>query len=325
MIQYIHVSGSKSNRTIRLKFFLRKCRDLNSTQFEYFFTVAKYLNFSEAARQLFVTQSALSKQIATLEAELGFELFTRTKRYVRLTPAGTILYNELGDLRRTFQGIIDKAQEANKGLSGELKICILDGLKLPNSLLAILSDFESRYPNINISMSRCSFSKLRDSINLGSVDLAITLSFEMIDRQEWDYSLIVEEDDVLAFSKMHPLLKIENYSFELMMDETFITISPNESQNAMNHSLDYFRDNGIIPSNIRYCDSLESMMLLLEAGKGVGVVSNHIRFYENRSIQIVDLYSINGLVPPKVGIVAAWSKANYNPTIAQFINLLESV
>jgi DNA-binding transcriptional LysR family regulator len=298
--------------------------DLNTTQVEYFLTVAKYLNFSEAARQLFVTQSALSKQIAAFENELGFEIFHRTKRSVLLTPAGAILCKDLKELQQSFKHTLDKARQANLGLSGDLHICILDGLTVPQMFLSILSKFEARFPNINLNMSRYSFSKLRDNLNTGSIDLAITLSFEVSDRPEWISSPIVREDDVLAFSRLHHLSKRKNLSFEDVANEFFIVISPAESQNAMNHSLDYCRFQGITLKNIKYCDSLENMMLMLEAGKGVGVVSNHIRFYKNMSIQIVDLYSSNNLMPPKVDIVAVWKKTNYNPTISQFITLLES-
>ena len=57
-------------------------------QLKYFAAVADTLNFSRAAETLFISQSALSKQIADLERELGMVLLQRDKRSVRLTPAG---------------------------------------------------------------------------------------------------------------------------------------------------------------------------------------------------------------------------------------------
>lgn len=67
-------------------------------QIECFLNVAKYLNFTEAANHLFIAQSSLSRNISNLETELGIQLFSRTKKYVRLTPGGAVLYQELSVL-----------------------------------------------------------------------------------------------------------------------------------------------------------------------------------------------------------------------------------
>lgn len=67
-------------------------------QLRYFIAVAEHLNFTEAARELFVAQSAVSQQIADLEKKVGVQLFIRNKRSVQLTKAGTVLLKEANDL-----------------------------------------------------------------------------------------------------------------------------------------------------------------------------------------------------------------------------------
>ncbi len=69
---------------------------MNLTQVEYFLEAAKCLNFTAAARTLYVSQPALSKQIALLEKELGVPLFHRENRRVELTEAGICLAAETG-------------------------------------------------------------------------------------------------------------------------------------------------------------------------------------------------------------------------------------
>ena len=71
-------------------------------QIEYFIAVAKSLYFTDAARNLYVSQPSLSKQIALLEKEIGVQLFNRSTRGVRLTPAGAVLYKELGGCSRYY-------------------------------------------------------------------------------------------------------------------------------------------------------------------------------------------------------------------------------
>ena len=71
---------------------------MNLTKIRYFIEVARCGNFSEAARRLYTAQPNVSKQIAQMEQELDFSLFVRSKRAVKLTPAGQLLYDRLKDL-----------------------------------------------------------------------------------------------------------------------------------------------------------------------------------------------------------------------------------
>ena len=68
---------------------------LTTQQIRFFLEAAECLNFTEAAKRLFVAQSTLSKQIALLEDELGLKLFYRSNRTVGLTPAGSLFRGEM--------------------------------------------------------------------------------------------------------------------------------------------------------------------------------------------------------------------------------------
>jgi len=82
---------------------------MTSFQVKCFLMVAEYLSFTEAANQLFVAQSSLSRNVSNLEEELGLQLFVRTKKYVRLTPAGAILFDRFSKMEIQIQETIEKA------------------------------------------------------------------------------------------------------------------------------------------------------------------------------------------------------------------------
>ena len=67
---------------------------MTSRQLEYFLTVARYLNFTRAAEALYVSQTAITRQIQVLEEEVGAQLFFRTKKQVQLTAAGQVFLTE---------------------------------------------------------------------------------------------------------------------------------------------------------------------------------------------------------------------------------------
>ena len=77
-------------------------------QIQCFLNVAEYLNFTEAANHLFVAQSSLSRNVSNLEEELGMKLFVRTKKYVRLTSSGAILYEEFSKLMKLGEAAVDR-------------------------------------------------------------------------------------------------------------------------------------------------------------------------------------------------------------------------
>ena len=89
-------------------------------QIKCFLNVAEYLNFTEAANHLFVAQSSLSRNISNLEEELGMQLFVRTKKYVRLTPCGAVLYEEFSKLLKLGEAAVQKARNAELGENGSI-------------------------------------------------------------------------------------------------------------------------------------------------------------------------------------------------------------
>ena len=107
---------------------------MTSLQIKYFLTAARCLNFTEAARQLYISQPALSQQIAAMEKELNMQLFVRSKGKVFLTPAAVILMHDLPKYEKMYETILKNAQYANEGRSGVLRIGFLQGQPIAVSL-----------------------------------------------------------------------------------------------------------------------------------------------------------------------------------------------
>lgn len=132
------------------------------TQIEYFIAAAKYLNFTEAAKNLYVSQSSLSKQIALLEEETGVELFIRTNRDVRLTLAGEVLFKELSGIPEHINVAIEKSRQYNLMENGSIKIGCLEAMDTSTFLPTVIKKIKQVYPNINIILERHSFKLLRE-------------------------------------------------------------------------------------------------------------------------------------------------------------------
>ena len=103
------------------------------TQMEYIITLAKCLNFSEAARLLYITQPTLSKQISFIEDETGLRLFNRNNRSTTLTGAGRFFSEGLERILKEYGELLDSARQIDRQEAGRLRIglCELYSLRGP--------------------------------------------------------------------------------------------------------------------------------------------------------------------------------------------------
>jgi len=115
-----------------------------------FYYVAKHQSITHAAREINITQSALSRQIMVLEAGLGFKLFQRHGSGLVLTKEGNILYQAVRKMMEALEVAVKSVNEAPAELEGPLKVDTT--VSLTSSWLATnyLGEFTTRYPNINL-------------------------------------------------------------------------------------------------------------------------------------------------------------------------------
>ena len=95
----------------------------------------------EGGGTAFCFQPALSRHIKNMEEELNIQLFVRTSNGIRLTPAGSSLYVGMADMYSNYNEMVQKAEKIQKGLSGTLKIGILDQTNVGGFYAADLPQF----------------------------------------------------------------------------------------------------------------------------------------------------------------------------------------
>ena len=138
-------------------------------QLRSFVAVAKVLSFSRAARQLHLSQPALSTQIQALENHLGARLFERNRRTVRLTAAGASL---LADAEYLFQQIADielRVARISSGEIGHLRIGFVASATL-ELIPAIATAFQKQYPGVTLEIRNISTVQQVDALRTGIID-----------------------------------------------------------------------------------------------------------------------------------------------------------
>ncbi len=280
---------------------------MNMMQIKYFITAAKCLNFTKAADQLFITQPALSRQIFMMESELNLQLFIRTNRTVRLTPAAQILLIELDKIYKNYNDAVEKAHNAQYGLTGQLNIGILDGTKIDELFPETMQKLAELHPNIVIDMRNYSFNGLIERLYDGRLDLALTLYFDIAERSNLMFKIIRESKDYVVVPATHRLADKDKVNLIDFQDDTFIIVRYEDSETSANLIINACKKQGFMPK-VRFSPSIQTSMLWVLAGVGVSIFDSCNELYENKKVKFLNVDTISD---PSLTLV--WHQDNFNP------------
>jgi LysR family nitrogen assimilation transcriptional regulator len=171
-------------------------------QIQYFICLIEEGSITRAAHRLNIVQPALSMQITKLEKDCGKRLFERSKHGMVPTAAARHMYRAFQPVLRDFCHAHDQVMHADGEISGQVSIGMVTSLT--DGLLAeSLSDFATRYPNVDVTVAEGYSRTLTDWVSGGQLDAAI------INKPRGNLSLniepIVEEDMMLVTSALHPV------------------------------------------------------------------------------------------------------------------------
>lgn len=147
--------------------------DINYELYKVFYYVARTLSFSEASKQLFISQSAVSQSVKSLETKLNQNLFIRSTKKVKLTPEGEVLFKHIEPavnlIMRGEQQILD----VNTLGGGQLRIGATDTI-CRYYLVPYLKAFHAHFPSLHIKVTNQISSRCVDLLENGQVDLIVT-------------------------------------------------------------------------------------------------------------------------------------------------------
>lgn len=288
-------------------------------QLRYFIAAAKYLNFTEAAKHLFIAQPALSRQIADLEAYLGVPLFIRDKRGLQLTAAGAELLAQARAIVAKSEEAVRKVKLAGAGVVGSLKIGYL-GTSEKKFLPRLIRSFHKKNPHIGLSVGRASWGTLNDALDTRELDVAFTLTIGLENIPDLRRETVCTEYHALAVAYDHPLANKEKVDMEDLAQETFVLMSRTESPQLFDHIIKLCVNGGFYPDIVTQ-SHYETVLLLVEAGLGVTILSRHAKDDVSPSLRFIDINNNDA----GVNLVMVWKANNSNPCIPLLLSELKEV
>lgn len=146
---------------------------MTSQQIRCFLYVASCKNFSAAAEQLYLSQSAVSYHVRSLEKELGFPLFERNTHGVTLTPAGDSFYKSMAAIVEQYNDAVDTARQIASGDQNKLKICFANPTS-PTMMGQIVNRLYNIFTIEEIRLIKRSYDDVLNPLLLGTADILFT-------------------------------------------------------------------------------------------------------------------------------------------------------
>jgi DNA-binding transcriptional LysR family regulator len=287
------------------------------SQIKCFLKAAELLNFTKAAKALYIAQSHLSKQISALEQELGVKLFVRSHRSVQLTPEGNVFAAKIKTVPEIIDEAIEETVAAGQEKGRSLSIGILEGQEVNAVMISKLFKFQRMYPAINLDMERCGFKKLRTGLKTGHFDVAVTLDFDMADEQDFNTEMIVKQEVAIAIHRSNPLSQHKNLTLGMLAEETFIVISSEESPAGYAGFMAECKKYNFVPKTLQLVSSVENQMLHVETGVGIALLDRNTRLEKNPEVMFFNLPDSKG-----ADVIIAWRKTDNNTILTLFIKAL---
>jgi DNA-binding transcriptional LysR family regulator len=205
-------------------------------QIDYFLAVAKDCSFVKAAERLYISQPSISRQISSLEKELGVSLFNRQRNSgTKLTAAGELFYAFFKDYKNSLLTTKYHAKIITEKAEGIFRVGYPEGWSLPDFFPELLKKLTRKYPSIHISPYVWNLRELMEELEAGNLDIIIFP--EMIASVPPSFVLqkITEIPHILLYSTRSPQAKLKNPTLEDFRDDAIYVVD------AFDNTIEYVR------------------------------------------------------------------------------------
>jgi DNA-binding transcriptional LysR family regulator len=285
----------------------------------YFVAVGEEQHYGRAAHRLCVAQPALSRQIQDLEEELGFKLFERLPRGVKLSAAGKLF---LEDARRILQDVSEAAERAGRvarGRSGTLRIGFTENASWRGVVPESFRRFRYLQPDAELQLQPSSSLEQMEAILSGRLDAGFVFNMPDADP-ELDRLPVAVQHIELATPRGHPLTKLRKIRLRDLADATFVWFPRRESPALYDRLMhECFRGGLQTPRILQEGLDEATILSLVATGLGVGWVLGTARWRCPKSVVIMSVVDLN--VPLPLALV--WRSDNASPLLAGFVGEIQ--
>ena len=290
--------------------------DINYELYKVFYHVANTLSFSEASKQLFISQSAVSQSIKVLEKKLNQTLFIRSTKRVQLTPEGEILLKHIEPAINLIQKGENQLLEANTLNGGQLRIGASDTI-CRYFLIPYLQQFHIQYPNVHIKVTNQTSIECAHLLESGQVDFIVTNYPNSGLSNSQTIRTIREFTDVFVANRQHFPLEDKVFTLKELQDYPILMLTRKSTTSEFLHKMFQRSRLDLVPEIELFSNDL--LIDLARIGLGIAFVPDFCIPEHDKDLFILKL---NEQLPPRQLVVAYNENLPVSQAAKQFIGML---
>lgn len=270
---------------------------------KYFMEVAEQKSFSKAARNLHISQSAISRMIKSLEDEMGVTLFIRNAKTVEITAPGTIFFNYVKRCLFVFEHLKSDFENEFNLKQDTIQIG-LPPITDAHVFAKLLGEFKRTYPQISIKLYEYGSKVIESSVQEGVIDVGIICT---IPNKDFESFFLSDDEMCVVMPKGYPLEERKEIPLKLLADYPLVLYR--DDFNLHDDILANCEKIGFTPKIVFETSQRELMLQTVSSGLGVAVLPSRLcpEGGENGNV------AVRPLTEPKMThhLYAIWKKGRY--------------
>lgn len=284
------------------------------SHYKIFYEVARLSNISKAAKELYISQPAISKSISKLEESLDITLFTRNSRGVTLTVEGQLLFEHINEAFSAISLGEKQIKRMKDFKMGKIRIGVSNAL-CRYVLLPKLKQFVMNYPHVMINISSQSTSSTETMLENGLLDLGV-VAFSG-SKKNFIFRKIMDVHDVFVASPEY----ISNVRLREGNDCNLLTSSNlmmlDKNNNTRRYVDSFLEIHRIIPNQLLEVTTLDLLIEFAKIGLGIACVIREFVEDELRNGTLIEIPTDFTIDTRSIGY--HYAKNNPNPTLHSFL------
>jgi len=285
----------------------------------YFVAVAEAENVSRAALELHVSQPGVSRQIRDLEVEIGFPLFERGAKSLRLTAAGKVFLTEVRVVLAHAEAAVGKARETANS-SGEINIGYAPSPTV-ELLPCALHSFQNLAPGVRVTLHDLSSEEMLRGLHDGKLDLCLIVRTSIKSLRGLKFELLREYPTCVAMSPNHPLAKLKQVHIRQIAKEPLLAYSRKDYPEYHAMLAELLKGTGTRPRIVEEHDSAPGLMAATEIGRGLAIVPSVMGLLAGGRIKLLPLLP----APAPLAVGAAFNPKKFPATAQKFLEAARGV
>ncbi len=262
---------------------------MTDLQLKCFIEVAHSLSFTKAAKSLFISQSNISRQIASLEEEWGLVLFDRNTKGVKLTRQGEMLVETLEELLPKWNVAMEQARNSVKKYAGCISLGCQTHIKANSYLSQLLFGFHESRPEIKITKERVNQKQLVEGLMNDYYDAILIADHDVKKAEKIEKLTLFYSRVGIVLHKKNPFFYKKDVSLADFKDSVFLRYKPTDLLPADDYLINICAAYGFYPKISAEFEDFDEFLFNLEMGEGISLVFEEAEVTSNLNLRFIPI------------------------------------